>query len=92
MKEKITVKILDQEYQLLSEETSEHVKKVADFVDKRLREIREQGPSLSEKKLAILAAFHIASDYFHLLEKHEALLDIIRARTEAMLRRIGSNT
>ncbi len=91
MKEKVTVRILDQEYQLLSEETSEHVKRVADFVDKRLREIREQGPTLSEKKLAILAAFHIASDYFQLLEKHEALLDVIRSRTEAMLRRIGSN-
>ncbi|HDG97029.1 MAG: cell division protein ZapA [Deltaproteobacteria bacterium] len=92
MKEKVTVKILDQEYQLLSEENSEYVKKVADFVDKKLREIREQGPSLSEKKLAILAAFHIASDYFQLLERYEALLDIIRSRTEAMLKRIGSNT
>ena len=90
MKEKVTVKILDQEYQLLSQEPSEHVKKVANFLDKKLREIRQQGPSLSEKKLAILAAFHIASDYFRLLERYEALLDVIRSRTEAMLERIGN--
>ena len=92
MKEKVTVKILDQEYQLLSEEAEEHVRRVAEYVDRRLREIREQGGSLSEKKMAILAAFHIASDYFQVLERYEALLDIIRSRTEAMLKRIGSST
>ncbi|RLB44344.1 MAG: cell division protein ZapA [Deltaproteobacteria bacterium] len=92
MKEKVTVRILDQEYQLLSEEPSDHVQKVADFLDEKLREVKGQGGALSEKKLAILAAFHIASDYFQLLEKHRQLLELVRSRTEAMLRRIGSNT
>jgi len=91
LKEKVTVKILDQEYQLLSEETEEHVRKVAEYVDRRLREIRDQGGSLSEKKMAILAAFHIASDYFEILERYETLLDSIRSRTESLLKRIGSN-
>lgn len=90
MKEKVTVRILDQEYQLLSEESSDHVKKVADFLDEKLREFKGQGGALSEKKLAILAAFHIASDYFQLMEKHERLIGLVRSRTEEMLRRIGS--
>jgi len=92
LKEKVTVRILDQEYQLLSEESSDHVQKVADFLDGKLREFKGQGGALSEKKLAILAAFHIASDYFQLLEKYDNLLNVVRSRTEAMLKRIGSKT
>ncbi|MBW1729875.1 MAG: cell division protein ZapA [Deltaproteobacteria bacterium] len=92
MKERVTVKILDQEYQLLSEESSEHVEKIAQFLDGKLREMKAHGGALSDKKLAILAAFHIASEYFQLKEMHDTLIKAIESRTEALLRRIGSMT
>ena len=90
MQKPIRVRILDQEYLIKSEEDEEVVQEIAEFVNVKLREIKENTQRLSEGKVAILAAFHIASDYFQLLKNRDILLKDIQRRAEALNYQIDS--
>ena len=90
MGQPVRVKILDQEYLIRSEEGEEQVKRVADFVDERFREIREHSQGLSDTKTAILAAFHIASEYFQVLNDRNDLEKDLQNRVRALNMHIDS--
>jgi len=66
---RVRVRILDNEYIIESELDRAEIIEVAQFVDEKCREIRNAAQGLSEKKIAILAAFEIASDYLRLLKQ-----------------------
>ena len=84
------IKILDQEYLVRSQEDSESVQRIARFVNDKFREIEKNAEGLSEKKTAILAAFHIASDYFQVLKERDSLKENIQRRTRALVDRMES--
>lgn len=86
----VKVKILDQEYLIKSEEDSEQVYKIAEYVNEKLREIKDNTEGLSEKKVAILAALTIASEYFQLLKERDDLSANIRQRTKTLIYTIDS--
>ena len=88
----VKVKILDHEYQIKSEEDIEQVHRIAEYVNEKLREVRENAAGLSEKKTAILAALNIASEYFQLLKERDEILANIQQRTRAMIYNIDSMT
>ena len=69
MSNRVRVRILDNEYIIESELDRSEIIEVAQFVDEKCREIRNAAQGLSEKKIAILAAFEIASDYLRLLKQ-----------------------
>ena len=70
MRKPIRVKILESEYLIRSDDEESQVQKVAAFVNSRFTDIREHAEGLSEKKIAILAAFDIASEYLQALRRH----------------------
>jgi cell division protein ZapA len=86
----IRIRILDQEYVIKSPEREERVLEIARFVDARFRNIQENADGLSERKTAILAAFHIASEYFHIKEERDSLLQRIESRVRAINSQIDS--
>lgn len=86
----VKVKILDQEYLIKSEEDSEQVSRIAEYVNEKLREIKDNTEGLTEKKVAILAALTIASDYFQLLKERDNLSANIRKRTKTLIYTIDS--
>ncbi|MBW1999672.1 MAG: cell division protein ZapA [Deltaproteobacteria bacterium] len=86
----IKVKILDHEYRLKSDESEEHVRKIAEYVNQKLQEIGASSEGLSEKKMAILAALHIAGDYFQATRELELVKDRIRKRTKDLVDHIDS--
>lgn len=90
MKEPIKVRILDHEYLIRSDEDPEHVESVARFVNDKFKEVISKAEGLPEKKAAILAAFHIASDYFQVLRDREALVAHVEQRAKALVHRIES--
>ena len=73
VEQSVRVKILDHEYLIRSEEEEAQVRQVAEFVDETFREIRDNSQGLSETKTAILAAFHIASEFFQALKDRDVL-------------------
>ena len=90
MVQTIKVKILDHEYLVKSEEDAGQVKKIAEYVNEKLQEIKDNTKDLPEKKAAILAALNIASEYFQIVRERDELLASIKQRTEAMNYNIDS--
>ena len=84
----IKVKIYDQEYVIKSEESEEKLNRIADYVNKKLREIQDNTEGLSEKKMAILVALNIASEYFQALKERDELSANIRQKTETLINNI----
>jgi cell division protein ZapA len=87
---KIKVRIFDHEYLIKSEEDDEQVSRIAEYVNEKLREIKDNDMELSEKKIVILAALNIASEYFQLLNERDELLARLQQRTEALIYNIDS--
>ena len=86
----IKVKIYDQEYVVKSEESEEQLNRIAAYVNGKLKEIQDNTEGLSEKKMAILVALNIASDYFKILKERDELSKHIRQRTESLIDHIDS--
>jgi len=80
----IKVRIFDQEYLVRSEEDEEWVQRIAKHVNNKFREIINNVEGLSEKKIAILVAFNIASDYFQLLKDRDERATDIERRVKAL--------
>jgi cell division protein ZapA (FtsZ GTPase activity inhibitor) len=71
----VRVKILDREYLVRSRDSTEDIRKIAEYVDQVACEIQGDTEGLSERKTAILTALHIAGEYFHALKalsEHDA--------------------
>ncbi len=90
MEKPIKVKIFNHEYLIKSDEDEAQVQNIAKFLNDRFREIREDTKDLSEGKTAILAAFHIASDYFHVLKERDDLVRDIQNRARSLNYQIDS--
>ncbi len=90
MKKPIRIRILDHEYLLRSDEDEDRVREIAEFVNGKLEEIRNSGTELSEGKAAILAAFHVASDYFQVLREREALARHVEDRARLLNEQIDA--
>jgi len=92
MMKAIRIRILDHEYLLRSDEDEERVMQIADYVNVKLGEIRNSGANLSEGKAAILAAFHVASDYFQALKERDEMARSVEARIRSLNDQIDALT
>ena len=86
----VKVKILDNEYLIKSDEDLDTVFKIADYVNDKIEEINKKSEGLSDKKMAVLVALNIASDYFQLLKERDDLLSNIKQRSRTMVYNIDS--
>lgn len=64
MKKAYELTILNQQFTLKSDADEKHVKKVADYVNKKMHEIVSGSKAISTANVAILTALNIADDYF----------------------------
>lgn len=90
MKNTVRVNVLDSDYIIRSEHGEEQVRNVADLVNDRCLRIKEHAEGMTDKKIAILAAFEIASDYLDLAKEHDSLREEIQARLKALNEQIDS--
>ncbi|MBW1863901.1 MAG: cell division protein ZapA [Deltaproteobacteria bacterium] len=86
----VKIRIRDYEYLVKTEENEEQIDRIAKYINEKLKEIQDNTEGLSEKKMAILVALHIAGDYFQLLKERDEMLANIRQRTEALIYNIDS--
>ncbi len=63
----IRVEIYNQTYNIRSDGDNEYIKKLASYVDQRMRDISSGTLTVDSLKVAILAALHVA-DEFHRLK------------------------
>ncbi len=62
MKNKVTVKILDNTYSLLTEESAEYTERIAAKVNERLEAIMSQNPQASIAMSAVMAALDFCDE------------------------------
>jgi cell division protein ZapA len=77
----VIVKIFGEEYPITSAGDPEHIRRVADFVDTRMREVAQISRSKAKDKVAILTALSIASE---LVEKRDQLKHIESDRDDCV--------
>ncbi|MCT4634018.1 MAG: cell division protein ZapA [Firmicutes bacterium] len=65
-KNKVVVKILGQEYTLVSEDDREYMQKIANYVDDRMEDISKGNKKFSTAMTAVLTALNIADDFMRL--------------------------
>ncbi|MBB5022041.1 cell division protein ZapA [Desulfurispira natronophila] len=81
------VTINGQRYTLRGGESSEHVTKVASYVDGKFQEISQRvPPHTSSEKVAVLVALNIAEELFRTQQQHEELENHARNQTLDILK------
>lgn len=90
MEKPVTVNILGNEYVIKSDEDTEQVYKIAEYMNEKVKEINDNTEGLSEKKKIILVALNIANDYFQVLKERDELLASIRQRSRELINSINS--
>jgi cell division protein ZapA len=84
----VDVQILGQTFSVTSEDGEEHVRRVADFVDQKMREITAAGRIASSHTAAVLTALNIASEYQKLREQSAE----IEATIDRLVQRLAANS
>lgn len=70
----IRVEIYNQTYNIRSDGDNDYIMHLAEYVDRKMREISSGTLTVDSLKVAILAALHIA-DEFHQLQNQQELVD-----------------
>jgi len=85
MKNVIRVEILGREYVVKSDEGEERVKKIAQYVNQKIKEISESTQTVSTMNAAILAAMNIANEYFQILEEKKNYRQNYESKAEHLI-------
>lgn len=79
------VVIFGEEYTVRSSDDTEYVLNVAEYVDKKMREIAAKNNSMSPNKIAILTALNLAGELFDLKRKSGEDLSEVDSRAKNIL-------
>lgn len=71
---KVTVRILDEEYVVRGEEDPEYIITLASYVDRRMKAIQQRNLNLGITKVAVLTALNIADELSKLQEDYDEIL------------------
>jgi cell division protein ZapA len=84
-KNRVRVNIYGEEYTIRSDGDLEYIREVAEYVDRKMREISEKTANKSPSRVAILAALNIADEYFVEKNREKQDLSVIEKRTSDFL-------
>ena len=73
MKKIVKVEILGQNFTLSSESDEAYIKKIAEYVEKKVQDILDYSKAIATFNAAILAALNIADEYHHLKETQDTV-------------------
>lgn len=82
----VTVEIFGQRYPIRSALDAEYIKRLAEYVDGKIRAAGESAPSSDPVRLAVLAALNIADELFRQLETSSARDGDVAERAEELER------
>ena len=91
MKQEIKVEIFKSNYIIRSEVDEEYTRQLAEYVDNKMNEAAEGTDTVSNLKIAILAALNISSELFHLKEMHHQQKDLIEEKAAKLISILDNN-
>jgi cell division protein ZapA len=81
-KAKATVDIYGEDYIMRGDATPEYMRMLANYIDKKMKNIAARQPQLSVTKIAVLAALNIADELSKLQEDYDALIKMMDSGTK----------
>lgn len=87
-KESVRVEIFGTEYTLKSDTNEEHVKRIAQMVDEKMKKLAENSAVKSPSKLAVLTALNIADELHLLKDKYEQIIESFNVKGKELSERI----
>jgi cell division protein ZapA len=82
----IEVNILGQNYTIKGDAPEEYMKKLAAFVDLKLKEVHNSAPNIAPLKAAILASLNIADELYRIREEQEKATSEIEEKANVLSR------
>lgn len=86
---RVEVEIMGQRLTVASDEGDAHVRRVARYVDGRMRQLAEGRAATAMGDLALLTALNIASEYWKLQDQQEELHQTINRLSERVAAHLG---
>lgn len=84
----VLVHILGEEYRIASEGDPAEVQRVAEYVDRKMRELLSRQGSLPRGKVAVLAAMDIAAELLNVLQERQLIAEKAHERIDQLSRLI----
>jgi cell division protein ZapA len=84
----VQVQILGQQLTIRGEADQDYILSVAQYVDRKMREVTEKLPVYSMSKVAILASLHIADELFKERANQSRVGTDVNGRAAALMRRL----
>lgn len=78
----VHVTIYGQQYPIKGSANEEYIRKIAEFVDTKMREVEAQIRVKSSLKIAILTALNIAAELLSVQEEKEQLIALFEEKTQ----------
>lgn len=85
MKVSTKVEIFGRSYLIKGDAEANYTLELANYVDKKMREIAEKSSNIAPSKMAILAALNIADELFKLKEESELEKEQIKAKASHLI-------
>ena len=82
MSGRVDVEIFGKVYTVRGEKDPDYVRRVAEFVDRKMREISQVTDTVSTSRIAILASLNIADELMTMVEESEELKARMRKLTQ----------
>ncbi len=82
------VKILGVEYRIHSSEDPSYTARLAEYVDRKMREVGEKSPILDHSKLAVLAAMDFADELLSKRRRRYSMIGRTNTVTEKLAREV----
>ena len=76
-KNKVIVGIFGETYPLKSDEPADYVRRLAKLVDDNMRDVAKKTRSFSGTRIGVLAALHLADEYYKLKKDYDELLALL---------------
>ncbi len=78
----VKVNILNKEYNLKANQGEEYLKKIASYVDNKIKRIASSLPGKGVEEISILACLNIADEFYKLKGKNESARERIKKLIE----------
>lgn len=76
-KNKLSVEIYGQQYQIVGKASPGYMREVAGHVDDKMRQIAKSNPRLDTTRIAVLSAVNIADAYLKLKREYDEIIHLI---------------
>lgn len=83
-----TVTIFGKDYPIASDQNPEYVQRLADYVDRRMNEIANDGESFSTARVAILACLNIADELMRTKTEKDQFIHLMEGRIDKVTRMV----